>query len=47
MTHKGWGYLFALIVLCILGDALIAQSNNFIFVMQKGNELVEWLAFWR
>ena len=47
MKHSAWAYLFAIIISLIIGDALFSGGQNFLFLMRKGNEFVEWLAFWR
>lgn len=37
----------ASIVVVLLFDLIVYGGDNILFTLRKGDELIEWLAFWR
>jgi hypothetical protein len=47
MSHRAWAISFLLIIaLCVL-DFWFYDFHYFKFLMIKGDEFIEYLAFWR
>ena len=47
MGNYGWSILFFAILCAIFYDVLSKGAQNFHFLLVKGDELIEYLAFWR
>lgn len=47
MTNKIAIYLAVLILLALGYDGYRHDWDNLIFLARKGDDLIEWLAFWR
>jgi hypothetical protein len=47
MGNYGWTILFSAILCVIFYDVLLNEAQNFQFLLIKGDELIEYLAFWR
>ncbi|MHA6262135.1 hypothetical protein ACXYMO_02950 [Arenibacterium sp. CAU 1754] len=47
MTNQIAFVLGALILIAVVVSALLAGSDNFVFLGKKLFELIEWIAFWR
>ena len=46
MGNYGWAILFFAILCAIFYDVLYNGAQNY-FLLVKGDELIEYLAFWR
>jgi hypothetical protein len=45
--NYGWAILFFAILCAIFYDVLCNRAQNFHFLLVKGDELIEYLAFWQ
>jgi len=47
MENYGWTILFSAILCVTFYDVLLNEAQNFQFLLIKGDELIEYLAFLR
>lgn len=47
MSHNAWFILFSILLVLVIGDVILRDSQNVLFLLKKLLDLVEYIAFWR
>lgn len=47
MSHRAWAILFVMILAACVADFALSDFATLKFLMIKGDQFIEYLAFWR